>query len=274
MIMQHNLKLSRGIAFWHFTIGLLLLLFLSISPPIQVTAGRLVFSGTAACPPNLAFGETIHCSIDLTGETDSFGFSGAAGDRIRVRVVTTSGALSPFREIIRPDGTSLCGTVVTEMTCLLDASGVHTLLINDFGGTDTGNYSLYLQRLNEPVGCLPIAFSGVPTNGTIDVAAETDCYTFDGAVNNRIRVRTVAISGALAPFKEVVRADGTTLCGTVTSEITCQIDADGSHTILINDFGATDSGEYQLTLVCLTQPCGAPLNYSHAAYLPLWIRPE
>lgn len=356
--------------------GVLLLLILMAINLSQAVAGSQPASNSDTCPLALTFGETVHCSIDVAGETDSFSFSGTAGDQIRVRVVETSGSLSAFQEIIRPDGTSLCGTVVGEMTCLLDGNGNHTILVNDFGGTDvgayslylqrlnspagcrgidfgalpatgsideaaandcftfmmmagdrvrgrvvetagsisafqeiirpdgttfcgtivgeqtcladadgtytilikdfggtsTGDYALYIQRLNNPVGCTPITFSGIPTTGAIDVAAETDCFTFNGLPDKHIRVRAIATSGTLAPFKEVMRPDGTTLCSAVVSEMTCELGAEGTYTILVNDHGGTDSGSYQLTLVCLTQPCGPPLPYS--AYLPLSLTPE
>ena len=70
--------------------------------------------------------------------------------------------------------------VTGEMTCLLDANGAHTLRVRDFGGAGTGNYSLYVQRLNNPVGCTPIAF-GATLSSSISVAAEVDCFTFTGA---------------------------------------------------------------------------------------------
>jgi hypothetical protein len=111
----------------HSLIGILLLLTFTAFNLTQVIASVPAMSSDGICISNLMFGETVHCSIDLAGETDSFTFSGLAGDRIRVRVVKTSGSLSPFREIIRPNGTTLCGTVVTEMTCLLDSSGVQLI---------------------------------------------------------------------------------------------------------------------------------------------------
>lgn len=350
----------------------LLLIVLQLSL-VGLASGKEPQEIVGGCPASLTYGSTIHCTLDFAGETDSFTFTAAVGDRIRVRVVKTSGAMTPFQEIIRPGGTSLCETIVGEISCTIDSEGTHTLLINDFGGTDTGTYSLYIQKLNEPVGCsaisfgnppttgaLPetggtycftfsletsdrarslvvktsgtitpfeeivrpdgttlcetivgeisctadtsgtytllindfggtdtgnfalyvqrlnqpvgctaISFSGSPSTGTITAAAETDCFTFNGKAGDQIRVRVIKTEGTLTPFKEVVTSDGTTLCETIVDEVTCQIQTDGPHTILVNDFGNTDSGTYQLTLLCLTAPCGPPLTMF--TYLPFII---
>ncbi|MBK8904512.1 MAG: hypothetical protein IPM53_25260 [Anaerolineaceae bacterium] len=374
MQLRHEKSIFRQV--WRCGVRLLIALFLLSLFQGTTPSGKPVLAGGSTCSSNLNFGQTIHCAIDLAGETDSFTFSGSAGDRIRVRVVETSGSLAAFQEIIQPGGTSLCSTIVTEITCLLESNGNHTLLINDFGGTDNGNYSLYLQRLNNPVGCSTIAFgalpstgnlteaavtdcftfqlstgdqvrgravetagtaaayqeiiqpdgttlcgtivteltcqatvtglhtilindfggtdtgtysfylqrlnnpvgcssigySGLPVTGSIDVPAETDCYTFSGMVGNQIRVRAIKTSGSVAPYKAVIRPDGVSLCGTIVSEVTCLLDSDGNYTILINDFGGTDTGTYQLTLVCLTQPCGTP--FSNFNYLPFVLRQD
>lgn len=208
-------------------------------------------------------------AIPETGGTYCFTFSLETNDRVRSLVVKTSGTITPFEEIVRPDGTTLCENIVGEISCTADIAGSYTLLINDFGGTDIGDYALYVQRLNLPVGCTAISFSGLPSTGTITAAAETDCFTFNGKAGDQIRVRVVKTAGAITPFQEVVTPDGTTLCKTIVSEATCQIQSDGPHTILVNDFGNTDSGTYQLTLLCLTAPCGLPLTIF--TYLPFII---
>jgi hypothetical protein len=42
----------------------------------------------ANCPGGISFGETIQCSINSSGETDSYTFSASAGDKVLLTDVT------------------------------------------------------------------------------------------------------------------------------------------------------------------------------------------
>jgi uncharacterized repeat protein (TIGR01451 family) len=108
----------------------------------------------AICPPSIGFGETIQCSIDASGEQDSYSFSGSAGDKVLVRMAKSSGNIWPGLTIYGPDATSLCSgssTSTAEIaSCSLPTSGTYSIQAYDsFNGTFTGDYSLYLQ-LNNP----------------------------------------------------------------------------------------------------------------------------
>jgi hypothetical protein len=78
---------------------------------MTATSTEAPVEALAVCPSSVTFGATIQCSISAAGEVDDYGLNGATGERIRVRAVKTSGTTTPFIEIVRPNGTSLCGTV-------------------------------------------------------------------------------------------------------------------------------------------------------------------
>src|SRR5262245_42166536 len=62
----------------------------------------------ADCLP-IEFGAEVAAALDSAGEVDCHTFTAAAGDRIRLRAFATSGSFSGFtKEIIRPNGTTLC----------------------------------------------------------------------------------------------------------------------------------------------------------------------
>lgn len=123
------------------------------------------------CPASLSFGQTIQCSIDAAGERDSYSFGGATGDRVLVSGETSGNLLLSLR-LFRPDGTLLCSG---QGECLLDATGTHTVLVEDRNRSGPGAYQLYFQRLNNPVGCTAVRYGGLQ-GGSIDTAAEMDCY--------------------------------------------------------------------------------------------------
>ena len=218
---------------------------------------------TAVAPPVpcpiLPFAPTGASGTIAPGETDCWRLDGAAGDVARVRVIKTAGAnFGPNVEVLRPNGTTRCGpTTAREFTCQLDASGTHTILIRDYYGTNNGEYKLSTQRLNDPVGCGNLQYNTSGASGTI-APGETDCWRLDGAAGDVARVRVIKTAGAnFGPNVEVLRPNGTTRCGPTTArEFTCQLDASGTHTILIRDYYGTNNGEYKLSTQRLNDPVG------------------
>ena len=68
-------------------------------------------------------------------------------------------------------------------TVTLAASGNYTVLIGDCGDTSTGNYSIYMQRVNNPAGAVTLPLAQVQT-GTIGSAALDNTYTFSANAND------------------------------------------------------------------------------------------
>jgi len=219
-------------------------------------------NGPVGCSA-LAFDASTRTGAIAAGETECWRFSGAAGDRVRVRLVTPAAALSPLTEVVRPDGTTRCAPSGAEnQTCVLDASGTHTILVRD-SAANAGGYSLGVQRLNNPVGCTPKPFATTASLGVVTTTGETDCWRFPATAGDRVRIRAVKTSGALNPVVEILRPSGTTRCNpTATDDVTCQLDITGTHTILVHDSGGTATGNYLLGLQRLNGPVGCPwLSY-------------
>jgi hypothetical protein len=87
-------------------------------------------------------------SIAAAAETDCYRFSGADADRARIRVVKTSGTVDPLTEVVRPNGTTVCAaTFSDDFTCVLDTGGMHTILVRDNIGTNTGGYTVKVDKV-------------------------------------------------------------------------------------------------------------------------------
>jgi hypothetical protein len=214
--------------------------FLSLVLPLAVLATTLSSSAPAwaqieptigtsvptyCIPWPLSFGAAPESgTISGAGETDCWRFSGAAGDRVRVRAVRTSGALAPQVEV----ASSACSNApATEVTCTLATAGSVTVLVRDAARSQTGGYAISVQRLNDPAGCSALAFDASTRTGAI-AAGETECWRFTGAAGDRVRLRLVTPATALAPLAEVLRPDGTTRCAPSGAENqTCVLDAAG-----------------------------------------------
>src|SRR5262249_33126738 len=151
------------------------------------------------CTP-IAYGDApVTGSIGAAVETDCYRFSGSNGDKLRLRVVKTSGTMIPLIETVRPDGTTLCGATTAQvLTCTLTSNGNHAVVVRDFVGTSMGGYSLVIQRLNNPVGCASIAY-GAGKTGNISAADRMDCFTRASVgVGDVLRFRTAETGGSRA----------------------------------------------------------------------------
>jgi hypothetical protein len=230
---------------------------------------------SVVCPPSISFGETIQCSINSAGETDTYTFYASAGDKVLVRMNKSSGGLWSEIRVYSPDGTKLCEAYSSETaeiaSCTLTSTGTYSILASDYFGTYTGDYYLYLQRLNNPGSPVPITFSQT-LSGSIIAPAEMDTYTFTAGAGNKVLVRMSNSSGNLWPEIRIYSPDGTKLCEAYSSETaeiaSCTLTSTGTYSILASDYFGTYTGDYSLNLACLTVPCGPPPGPTITEVLP------
>ena len=258
------MRANGGVAVGHLAmrgaVALSVVLLSLVLAPAESRASACVAIGIGAATP-------ANAAITPVGDEDCFTFTGAAVDRIRVRVVETSGSLFAVHEVRRPNGTTVCApNNSTETSCDLDAAGTHKIMVRDLGGTNTGNYRIAVQRLNSPVGCTALTFGAAPTQSVITVAGEMDCFSFTGANLDDIRIRVINTAGTIAPATEVVRTDGTTKCGLDSAvDQTCVLDSGGGHRILVRDASGPQLGTYRIQIQRLNNPLSCPAILAGAA---------
>lgn len=225
-------------------------------PGLMWLAGANCSSTTA-----VTYGDVpVSSTLSTAGEIDCFTFTGQSGEKIRVQVVSTSGSITLSGDIFLPDNlTILCGSaIVNALTCDLTVNGTYTIDIKAFNGTAMGNYNLSIQRLNNPVGCSSIAYGNTPTNATIDVPAEIDCYLLDGIAGEKVRLRGVKFTPTLSLSFEVLRPDGAVACSVEFGpELDCDFTTTGQHTVIVKLFATTTVvGDYGLSIQRLNNPVG------------------
>jgi hypothetical protein len=191
----------------------------------------------------------VTASMTRAGEMDCFLVPATAGDRVRIRIAETSGTLVATPEIERQNGTSLCSAVTTtELTCTADSTGNLRILVLDAVGTGKGDYAISAQRLNPPAGCLPLSGGAPARTGTI-AAGEVDCLRFSATAGQTVTTHVSATSGTLAATHEVLRPDGTTLCGPTSAvSQSCAIASSGTYSVLIIDAAGSGTGGYTVSL--------------------------
>ncbi len=98
-----------------------------------------------------------------------------------------------------------------ELQVAPDVDGTYTILFDSENGVETGDYSLNVERTNNPAKPTPIKF-GQPVSATFDRASESDSYTFTGKVGDQIFLS--AIGTEVGIDARIHRPDGTLLDST------------------------------------------------------------
>jgi Concanavalin A-like lectin/glucanases superfamily/Divergent InlB B-repeat domain len=212
-------------------------------------------------PVAVTFGSTIIGAITAAAEMDSYTFSGSAGDTVLIRMSESSSSLDPEIRLYGPDGGLLKSAShhsLAEFSLALSQSGQYTVLAGDNGGTDTGGYGLFLQRLENPGNATSLVF-GRTVTGSISSDAEMDSYTFVADAGDTVLVRMSESSSSLDPEIRLYGPDGSLLESAShhsLAEFSLALSQGGQYIVLAGDNGGTDTGGYGLFLQ--KSPSGIP----------------
>ena len=116
--------------------------------------GNQTLSQSGNATGQIGFGETVEGTIDHPRKIDIYEFKADEGDTIIIRASSYSGDL--FAGVRLRDSTNNIlqearSPNTAEMHLTLDHSGMHKIeLFDGFDGTKTGDYGLYLERINNP----------------------------------------------------------------------------------------------------------------------------
>ncbi|HEX4006354.1 MAG TPA: MBG domain-containing protein [Acidobacteriaceae bacterium] len=236
-------------------------------------------TGTVTLP----IGQTV---TGLVGEplvSEAYTLNGNQGDVFDFTLVTTNGSLVPASALYTSAGAVLasnysgnpfgCGGGGLEMnTITLPSTGTYYLYVYDCDTTNTGNYALYTQRINNPTGASPVLWGQVQT-GTVGATAQSTTYTFPGTSGNTI---DLTVSGTTSGSKFVPKVrlynpNGSLLTsnysgnpfgcgGTSVSLNSVSLSQNGTYTLLVGDCSDTNTGNISLVSQCFgTCPVPAPV---------------
>ena len=238
----------------------------------------LGLSSSALASTNLPFGTVVTGSITSPGQFNAYTFSGNANDVIDFTMVTTSGNLIPKLQLYNSKGTPIrsayagqpfgCGGSTLEMNAvLLPSSDTYTLDVSDCSGSNTGEYSLYAQRTNNPTGAASLLIGETQT-GTVGSAADSSTYTFSANADDVFDFTMVVTSGTLIPKMRLYNPNGMLVspayagepfgCDGSTLEMnTITLPNTGTYTLLVGDCSDTNTGDYVLYAQSTNRPIGA-----------------
>ena len=227
----------------------------------RTSDANVLAASAAGSPSALGYGETILGSILSAGEIDTYTFAANAGDKVLVRMTRTSGDLVLQVRLFDPGGTKLCEAYNANpaeiASCALPSTGTYSILAGDLLGTRTGDYALYIQRLNNPGNTAAIAF-GQTLPGSLSPAVQMDTYTFGASAGDKVLVRMTRTSGDLVLQVRLYGPDGAKLCEATNAypaEIaSCTVPSTGTYTILAGDLLGIRTGDYTLYIQRLNNP--------------------
>jgi hypothetical protein len=202
----------------------------------------------------VGYGQTVTCAITGPGNLQRHDFDATAGDHLFVRVTRLSGdfALVPSYSVLGPSGGPGCPP---GDDCVLRAAGRYSVVVQDMLGHASGEYALYLQRKNDPVGCGDIRI-GEAAEGTLQPPGSMACAIFTAGAGDRVRVSAVGLEGGAPQFTELdilAAAGGGSACSTQEN---CQLASSGRYIVLAASSGlANQTGPYRITVTCLAGPC-------------------
>ena len=228
--------------------------------------------GAAALP----FGQTQAGTISSAAQSNTYTFNANANDVVDFTMVTTSGSLSPKTRLYNPAGALVAsatpgycqGSTVEMNTVTLTVSGTYTLLVGDCSDRNAGNYAIYMQRTNNPVGAAVLPFDQTQA-GAIGSAAQSNTYTFNANANDVVDFTMVTTSGSLSPKTRLYNPAGALVAsatpgycqGSTVEMNTVTLPVSGTYTVLVGDCSDTNTGNYEVYAQRTENPSGA-------AYLP------
>ena len=214
-------------------------------------------------PTNLtvAYGDLVSCPLVNSGEIDRFQFSGEVGDEVLVNVAYLGGGLRPCVELRSPNGTtqSACANSLTNsLDVILEENGDYILLITDRSGRNAGNYSLTIDSVSNPYPNAVSLTFGRTVTGTLELGGDKDIFLVDGYAGDEVIFHAAYESGGFRPCLTLIAPDGSRnqACeNSLTNQMDMTLAETGRYVVLMTDRSNTSTGQYALTLQCVTGAC-------------------
>lgn len=215
---------------------------------LQFTTGR--------CGNPITCGQTPTASL-MVGETDSYLFSGNAGERVVFSVAGTSGTLSPEVELYGPTGLLITTTTGRSSVTTLPTTGTYTVLVNDYWSlTQTGGYSFNLQFATGRCG-FGLAH-GQTVSGAISAPTQQTAFVFCGMQGSSAVISIAKTGGTFSQRAELYDPSGALMTTTSSQSSSQVLSSTGTYTVLVRDnWDLERTGTYNLGLTFAGQTCPA-----------------
>jgi hypothetical protein len=203
----------------------------------------------------IEYGDVLNGTITQNAELATYTFGGTAGERV-LGVLHGNWSSYPDLRLYSPGGALVCrdaSTYTANVTVTLPETGTYVLTVGDAEGDHTGAYSVYLQRVNNPVagGTVPIAF-GEMISAAIGTPSEMDVYALNATAVEPAILRMDAQLPLYNPELRLYGPDGS-MAGVgqsafFSSELPANIEEAGTYHVIAQHQSGTGTGNYTLSL--------------------------
>lgn len=227
---------------------------------VPIALSLTLLTGTAFAGGAITSGATVAGSVSGPSYLEQWTFSGITGQRVVITAVNTGGTLDTNILLKKPGGVIDTQSFNQDrIDWTLTATGIYTIEVQDAGLNDAGNYNItflnvtagpYTSGADTDGGA--ILSSDVKT-GTMSGASDVDAFTFTGYANSRVAINAVATGGAsFNTFISLYPPNGTApVVQSAGDRFDYQLGVTGTWTIVIEDNGDDNAGNYSMSLLNL-----------------------
>jgi subtilisin-like proprotein convertase family protein len=221
---------------------------------LNVTAGPHTSGGDTNGGP-IVSNQVVSGTMSGIADLDAYTVNATYGQRFVVDAVATGGAgYNTYFVVYPPNGAGyFTYTSSDRLEFLANASGTWTIVVEDAGNDTAGNYTMSV--LNVTVG--PYSGSGetdggpiadnVTKLGSIYSVADADGYTFFGITGMTASITAITTSGLMDTQIALYPPNGVAALVVTTADNTSPIlQTDGYYTVVVEDAGADQTGNYSL----------------------------
>ena len=208
----------------------------------------------------------------MLSEISEYSLDAKAGDIILFRMIFHG--IDPFIVIYDDFAKKkICSKSITNSKfvifneCKIERDGTYSILLSDYEGDDTGDYSFYLQKLNSN-SSMTINY-GDSITGTISLSVEMDEYTFEGKEGDIIYSQMIFHQNNLDPTIQIFDSDGNKICYSETDNglyerkkaqlSNCMLQRNGTYSIFLSENGGDDIGDYSFTFNVIIDDLKKPI---------------
>jgi hypothetical protein len=208
----------------------------------------VVSDSVSNCAESITCGDTLARSIADVGESDTFRFPAAAGERVSITAQETAGGMGACWDLYDPQGIVI-STACGQTEKRLAVAGEYTIRVYDNGDTETGTYDVNLVFVSDTASSCaePIACGQNLPRSIADVG-QSNTYRFGAVAGETVSITAQETSAFLEACWELYDPDGISVIGTCgQGEKTLAVA--GDYTIRVYDNGDVETGTYDVNLV-------------------------
>jgi hypothetical protein len=210
-----------------------------------------VSDSASSCAGSISCGQTLPRGIVAVGESDTFHFTGVAGDTVSITAKETGGGMFACWSLYDPQGISIqsgCG----QNAKTLAAAGQYTIRVYDNTDLKTGTYDVNLVVVSDSASSctLPIT-CGQTLPGSIDDVGQSKTYRFSVLADETVSITSQETSAFLNACWQLYDPDGLSVIGTC-GQAAKALAVAGNYTIRVYASGDADTGTYDLNLAVLS----------------------